>query len=292
MPKKHLTTVLLTRLLKTVNKGNILVVGDSFTKSWDDYTFKSDVFNDAGSNSLDHLAGDGFIRSAKLFFDIAGFDASDRGIPGGSNSEAIDEILKNLHNQYDYIIAFLTTPSRDLEVKAYSEFKDFKIRTDDDIIWINKVSNTHTYSRLKEIANQHQIPILCVGGLHPIDTDIFSQFTDKYLKLAMPWCLKFLAPNLKENFKGHIRWGYLNDCGALDSASLDVMPPVYTNEVDCNRYGFRGARKIISGTEPDEFNWKSVEPWLFPDRVHLNLNAMWRIVDWLDEYITKSKRDQ
>ena len=263
-----------------MNKGNILIVGDSYTKSWDDHTFKSNVFSD------------GFIRSAQLFFEIAGYGAKDQGIPGGSNSKAIDEILKNLHDQYDFIIIFLTTPSRDLEVRAYSEFKDFKIRTDDDIMWINKVSNTHTYSRLKEIANQHQIPILCVGGLHPIHTDIFSQFADKYLKLAMPWCLKFLAPALKENFKQNIRWGYLNDCGALDSDSLDVMPPVYTKEVYYNRYGFRGARKIIQGTKPNEFNWESVEPWLFPDGIHLNLNAMWRIVDWLDVYITKVKRDQ
>ena len=91
-----------------MNKGNILIVGDSYTKSWDDHTFKSNVFSD------------GFIRSAQLFFEIAGYGAKDQGIPGGSNSKAIDEILKNLHDQYDFIIIFLTTPSRDLEVRAYS----------------------------------------------------------------------------------------------------------------------------------------------------------------------------
>lgn len=271
-----------------MNRGSILIVGDSYTKSWDGYPFRSNVFNGVSSSS-DHIAGQGFIRSAKLFFEVAGYEAKDLGLPGGSNSQAIDQIEKNIHDQYDCIIIFLTTPSRDLEVRAYSEFKNFKIRTDDDIIWINKVSNTHTYSRLKEIANQHQIPILCLGGLHPIDTDIFSQFADKYLKLAMPWCLKFLAPELKENFKQHIRWGYLHDCGALDSASLDIMPPVYTKEADYNRYGLKGNRTVISGANPsDEWNWNSVEPWLFPDRLHLNLNAMWRIVDWLVAYIEKN----
>lgn len=274
-------------------KGKVLLAGDSYTKSWDNYQFKSKAFTVYGRGlapttyAQKYVVDNGCIRSAQLFFEMCGYDATDVGKPGGSNSEAISAIEQNI-SEHDCVVVFLTSPSRDLEVRAYPEFKDFKLRTDDDIIWMNQVSNAYTYSRLKEIANEQQKYILCIGGLCPIDTDIFSQYSDNYLRQLMPWCLKFLAPDAKYNFKQRIRWGRLHDAGAIDANSLDIMPPVYTEEIDYDRHGLRGPREVIKGLRPDEDNWKSVEPWLFPDGIHLNFNAMWRIVDWAVVYMANN----
>lgn len=276
-----------------MTKGKILLAGDSYTRSWDTYQFKSKSFTDLGRDivptiySQKYVDSPGCIKSAQLFFEMSGYDATDIGKPGGSNSETISEIEQNIV-EHDCVIVFLTTPSRDLEVKAYTEFKKFKIRTDDDIIWVNQISNMYTYSRLQEIANKHKKHILCIGGLNSIDTDIFFNYADDYLQMVMPWCLKFLAPDLKENFKEHVRWGILHTSGAIDSDSLDVMPPVYTEEVDYTRHGLRGTREVIQGAKPDKFNWQSVEPWLFPDGIHLNFNAMWRVIDYTIAHIVNN----
>ena len=263
-----------------MSKGKVLLAGDSYTKSWDNYQFKSEAFTVHGRGlktpttyAQKYIAYNGCISSAKLFFEMSGYDATDIGMPGGSNSEAISAIEQNI-SEHDYVVVFLTSPSRDLETRAYPEFKDYVLRMDKDIHWVHKISNNHTYSRLRDIAQTHKTHVLCIGGLDPIDVDIFSKYKNEYLRLVMPWCLSYLAPTLKENVKRNIRWGYLHDCGALDASSLNIMPEIDQSRPNHTHLLYR-----------DQDNWSDIEPYLWPDDGHLNLNAMWRVVDAIVLYM-------
>lgn len=260
-------------------KSRILITGDSYTKTWDHEPLKSLAFN--LNNSTGYISSPGSLNSMKMFFEMVQYYCEEDGIPGAGNAQILDNLISRTRYgvtpHWDFIVIMLTTPMRDLETRAYPEFKDFVLRTDADIHWVNEVSNNYTYSRLKDFAETHKAHILCIGGLDPIDVNIFSAYQSKYLHLVMPWCLSYLAPTLKENVKRNIRWGYLHDCGAVDASSLNIMPDLNPARPNHTHLLYR-----------TQDNWPDIEPYLWPEEGHLNLNAMWKVVDGIVSYIEKN----
>lgn len=235
---------------KEIMSKQILVIADSWAYTWD-----------VRAPQLRQLPGYDRLLTQK------GYQVKNLAKPGSSNREQYQILQTELEQEsYDHVIVTQTDPMRDFieQGKLNAEFCYDRARHYEGlgIFMLNCLRNY--YVELDELAKQHEVDIMIMGGCSRVLDQQILEMDLKNLRVAIPSIPELLI----DNYEDHIWY-------------------------DSNQWTVGDYRKLIRRDEALRKEWfsitemilqkrtayKSCQRYFYPDQWHPNLTGHHRIAD-------------